>query len=71
MSFRDGHEIAWTTMLRFLFGFKACKRYIVSYVPVCTKRRSWLTPLPTPVGNAENGQKDKSVAQVIKCTFLS
>ncbi len=45
---------------------------IVSYVTVCAKRRSWFTSLTyMPVGNAEDGQKDKSVAHVIKCTFLN
>ncbi|PKM09890.1 MAG: hypothetical protein CVV06_18640 [Gammaproteobacteria bacterium HGW-Gammaproteobacteria-10] len=45
---------------------------IVNSVTVCAKRRSWLTPLTyIPVGNAEDGQKNKSVAQVIKCMFLN
>ncbi|PKM10290.1 MAG: hypothetical protein CVV13_13630 [Gammaproteobacteria bacterium HGW-Gammaproteobacteria-3] len=51
---RNGHEITWATDAK-----------------IFAQHLNWLTPLPyMPVGNAEDGQKDKSVAQVIKYTFL-
>ncbi|PKM11013.1 MAG: hypothetical protein CVV13_10825 [Gammaproteobacteria bacterium HGW-Gammaproteobacteria-3] len=54
-----------------MLGSRRANLAIVNSVTVCAKRRSWLTPLTyIPVGNAEDGQKDKSVAQVIKCTSL-
>ncbi|PKM11302.1 MAG: hypothetical protein CVV13_09810 [Gammaproteobacteria bacterium HGW-Gammaproteobacteria-3] len=44
----------------------------MNYVTVCTKRRSWLTPLTyILVGNAEGGQKTSQLHKFIKCTFLS
>ncbi|PKM13415.1 MAG: hypothetical protein CVV13_01475 [Gammaproteobacteria bacterium HGW-Gammaproteobacteria-3] len=54
-----------------MLGSRRANLAIASYVTVYTKRRSWLTSLTyIPVGNAEDGQKDKSVAHVIKCTVL-
>jgi uncharacterized protein len=51
---------------------RRANRRIASYVTVCAKLPLLLTLLTyIPVGNAEEGQKDKSVAGVIKFTFLS
>lgn len=50
---------------------RRANRRIASYVTVCAKLPLLLTLLTyIPVGNAEEGQRDKSVAGVIKFTFL-
>jgi len=56
-TFRNVHGISWTIGAGFLFVFKACQQAHSKL------RNCW--------HNAENGQKYKSIVQVIPCTFLS
>ncbi len=51
---------------------RRANRRMASHVTVCAKLPLLLTPLAyIPVGNAEEGRKDKSFAGIIKFTFLN
>jgi hypothetical protein len=61
---RNVHGITSTTGAGLLFVFKACPVFITG------APQQAHSELCNCCGNAEDGQQDKSVVEVISCTFL-